>query len=36
MTHYLWNNDSECDKYDLASWKHVVMKNEYGGSYSQS
>jgi hypothetical protein len=31
MTHYLWNNDSECDKYDLASWKHVVMKKEYGG-----
>jgi hypothetical protein len=31
MTHCLWNNDSDCHKYNLASWKHVTMKKEFGG-----
>jgi hypothetical protein len=31
MEHCLWNNDSDCYKYHLASWKHVTMKKEFGG-----
>jgi hypothetical protein len=31
MAHCLWNNDSNCHRYHLASWKHVTMKQEYGG-----
>jgi hypothetical protein len=32
MAHYLWNIDVDCHRYHLASWSHVTMKQEYGGS----
>jgi hypothetical protein len=31
MAHSLWNNNSECHRYHLASWQCVTMKKEYGG-----
>jgi hypothetical protein len=31
MAHCLWNNTSECYRYHLASWQHVIMKKEFGG-----
>jgi hypothetical protein len=31
VTHCLWNSNSECHRYHLASWQCVTMKKEYGG-----
>jgi hypothetical protein len=31
LAHCLWNNNEECHKYHLASWKHVTLKRDYGG-----
>jgi hypothetical protein len=31
MAHCLWNSDAECHRYQVAGWKHVTMKKEYGG-----
>jgi hypothetical protein len=30
MTHCLWNNDNDCHSYHLASWPHVMMRQEFG------
>jgi hypothetical protein len=31
MGHYLWNSSNESHRYDLASWQHVNMRQEFGG-----
>jgi hypothetical protein len=31
MANCLWNDDSECHRYHLASWQHINMEKDFGG-----